>query len=167
MLTDEAVNSIAILEMIKQHRKAIGLSVQWKHCLMNKCECGVAHFGQDSSLGDPILEYSQLHCFRSVSLEVISNRIRMHLSCTEMHIHATGFGFTVEAYICRRKKKITHYQQGVKQIKISKNSHFIAFPRFSISSRRNFLASAAYEALERATLTLAVTVFNSCWVPLS
>jgi hypothetical protein len=47
-----------------------------------------------------------------------------------------------------------------KQIKSSEDSHFIAFPRFSISSRRNLSASAARDALERATSTLAVTVFN-------
>jgi hypothetical protein len=55
-----------------------------------------------------------------------------------MRVHAPGFGFTVEAYICRKRRKITHDQQGAKQIKSSKDSHFIAFPRFSISSRRNF-----------------------------
>jgi hypothetical protein len=45
MLADEAVISIAILETIKQRRKAIGLIVQSKHCLMNKCECSAARFG--------------------------------------------------------------------------------------------------------------------------
>jgi preprotein translocase subunit SecG len=84
-----------------------------------------------------------------------------------MRVHAPGFGFTVEAYVCRKRRKITHDQQGAKQIKVSKNSNFIAFPRFSISSRRNFSASVARKALERATLILAVTIFNSCWVPLS
>jgi hypothetical protein len=113
------------------------------------------------------LEYSQLHRFRSVSLEFISDQIRMRLSCTKMHVHAPSFGFAVEAYICRKKMKITHDQQGAKQIKSSKNSHFIAFPRFSISSRRNFSASVARVALERATSTLALTIFSSCWVLLS
>jgi hypothetical protein len=42
MLTNEAIDSIAILETIKQHRKAIGLIVQRKHCLMHKRECGAA-----------------------------------------------------------------------------------------------------------------------------
>jgi hypothetical protein len=73
MLANEAIDSVAILEMIKQRRKAIELIVQREHCLMHKRECGVARFGQDSSLGDPILEYSQLHRFRSVSPEVISD----------------------------------------------------------------------------------------------
>jgi hypothetical protein len=58
MLANEAIDSVAILETIKQRREAIGLIVQRKHCLMHKRECGAAHFGQDSSLGDPILEYS-------------------------------------------------------------------------------------------------------------
>jgi hypothetical protein len=79
-----------------------------------------------------------------------------------MRVHAPGFGFAVEAYICRRRRKVTHDQQGAKQVKSSKDSHFIAFPRFSISSRRNFSASVAREALERATSTLAVTIFSSC-----
>jgi hypothetical protein len=167
MFADKAIDSVAILEMIKQHREAIGLTVQRKHCLMHKCKSGAACFGQDSSLGDPILEYSQLHCFRSVSPEVVSDRIRMCLSCSKVRVHAPGFGFAVKTYICMKRKKITHGQQGAKQIKSSKDSHFIAFPRLSISSRRNFLASVAHEALERTTLTLEVTILSSCWVPLS
>jgi hypothetical protein len=73
MLANEAIDSVAILEMSKQHREAIGLIVQRKHCLMHKREGGAAHFGQDSSLGNPILEYSQLHRLRSVGLEVIGD----------------------------------------------------------------------------------------------
>jgi hypothetical protein len=81
---------------------------------MHKRECGVARFGQDSSLGDPILEYIQLHRFRSVSPEVISDQIRMRLSCTKVRVHALGFGFAVKTYICRKRKKIIHDQQGAK-----------------------------------------------------
>jgi hypothetical protein len=55
MLVKEVIDNVAIFEMIKQRRKAIGLIVQRKHCLMHKHECGAARFGQDSSLGDPIL----------------------------------------------------------------------------------------------------------------
>jgi hypothetical protein len=84
-----------------------------------------------------------------------------------MRIHAPSLGFAVETYIYRKRRKITHGQPGTKQIKNSKDKHFIAFPRFSISSRRNFSMSVAREALERATSTFAVTIFNSCWVPLS
>jgi hypothetical protein len=73
MLANEAIDSVAILEMIKQCREAIELIVQRKHCHMHKRERGAAHFGQDPSLGDPILEYSQLHRFRSVSPEVIND----------------------------------------------------------------------------------------------
>jgi hypothetical protein len=79
-----------------------------------------------------------------------------------MRVHAPSLGFAIETYICRKRRKFTHDQPGAKQIKSSKDSHFIAFPRFLISSRRNFLASVALEASERATSTLAVTVFNSC-----
>jgi hypothetical protein len=43
-LADKAIDSIAILEAIKQRREAIGLIVQRKHCLMHKRECGVACF---------------------------------------------------------------------------------------------------------------------------
>jgi hypothetical protein len=65
--------------------------------------------------------------------------------------------------IVKEKKMITHGQPEKEQIKSSKVSHFIAFPRFLISSRRNFSTSAAREALERATLTFAVIVFSSYW----
>jgi hypothetical protein len=63
MLANEAIDSVAVLESIKQRGKAIGLIVQRKHRLVHKCEGGAARFGQDSSLGDPILEYCQLHRF--------------------------------------------------------------------------------------------------------
>jgi hypothetical protein len=68
-----------------------------------------------------------------------------------MRVHALSLGFAVETYICRKRRKITHDQPGAKQIKSLKDSHFIAFPRFSISSRRKISASVAREALERAT----------------
>jgi hypothetical protein len=45
MLVDEAIDSIAIPEGIKQRREAIGLIVQRKHRLMHKRECGAACFG--------------------------------------------------------------------------------------------------------------------------
>jgi hypothetical protein len=63
MLANEAIDGVAILETIKQRREAIGLIVQRKHRLVHKREGGVARFGQDSSLGDPILEYRHLHLF--------------------------------------------------------------------------------------------------------
>jgi hypothetical protein len=44
MLANEAIDSVAILETIKQRREAIGLVVQRKHCLMHKRECGVTRF---------------------------------------------------------------------------------------------------------------------------
>jgi hypothetical protein len=91
----------------------------------------------------------------------------MSLSYTKMHVHAPSLNFAVATYICRKRRKITHGQPGAKQNKSSKDLHFIAFPWFSISSRRNFSVFVAREALERATSTFAVTVFNSCWVPLS
>jgi hypothetical protein len=107
MLANEAIDSVAILETIKQRRKAIGMIVQREHCLMHKRECGAARFGKDSSLGNPILEYGQLHRFRSVSPEVISDRICMRLSCTKVRVHAPGFGFAVKTCICTKRKKIT------------------------------------------------------------
>jgi hypothetical protein len=45
MLADEVIDSIAILEAIKQRMEAIGLIVQRKHRLMQKHECGAACFG--------------------------------------------------------------------------------------------------------------------------
>jgi hypothetical protein len=57
MLTNKAIDRVAVLESIKQRGEAIGLIVQRKHRLVHKREGGATHFGQDSSLGDPILEY--------------------------------------------------------------------------------------------------------------
>jgi hypothetical protein len=57
MFANEAIDSVAILKSIKQRGEAFGLIVQRKHRLMHKREGGAARFGQNSSLGDPILEY--------------------------------------------------------------------------------------------------------------
>jgi hypothetical protein len=45
MLANEAIDSLAILESIKQCGKAFGLVVQRKHRLMHKREGGAARFG--------------------------------------------------------------------------------------------------------------------------
>jgi hypothetical protein len=102
VLSNKGVDSIAVLESIKQRRETFGLIIQRKHCFMHKREGTAAHFGQYSSLGDPILEDCQLQCFRSVSPETVSNRISMRLSCTKVRIHASGFGFAIKTYIYRR-----------------------------------------------------------------
>jgi hypothetical protein len=73
---------------------------------VHKREGGAARLGQNSSLGDPILEYGQFQRFRPVSPEVISDRISVCLSCTKVRIYALGFGFAIKAYICRRGKNV-------------------------------------------------------------
>jgi hypothetical protein len=70
---NEAINSVAILKPIKQCRKAFRLIVERKHRLVHKREGGVTRLGQNSSLGNPILEYCQFQCFRSISPEVIGD----------------------------------------------------------------------------------------------
>jgi hypothetical protein len=63
MFPNEGVDSVAVLKSIKQRRKAFGLIVQRKHRLMHKRERTAAHFDQNSSLGDPILEDCQFQRF--------------------------------------------------------------------------------------------------------
>jgi hypothetical protein len=63
VFTDEAVDGFSILESTQQSRKAIGLIVQRKHCLVNDRKSGVARISQCPGLGDPILEYGQLLSF--------------------------------------------------------------------------------------------------------
>jgi hypothetical protein len=147
MLTNEAINHVAVLESIKQRGEAIGLIVQRKHRLVHKREGGVARFGQDSSLGDPILEYYQLHRFRPVSPEVVSNRISMRLSCTKVRVYAMGFGFTVEAYISRNRKSVTYDEHGAKTDRDLERLTFHGFPKvldflkkelFGVRSPRSF-----------------------------
>jgi hypothetical protein len=147
MLANEAIDRVAILELIKQHGKAIGLIVQRKHCLMHKREGGAARFGQHSSLGDPILEYCQLHRFRPISPEVVSNRISMRLSCTKVCVHVTGFGLTVEAYICSNRKSVTYDEHGAKTDQELERLTFHGFPKvldflkkelFGVRSPRSF-----------------------------
>jgi hypothetical protein len=147
MLANKAIDSVAILEMIKQRREAIGLIVQRKHRLVHKREGGAVHFGQDSSLGDPILEYCQLHRFRSVSPELISDRISMRLSYTKVRVYAPGFGFAVETYICRKRRNITYDEHGAKSDQELKRLTFHGFSKvldllkkelFSVRSPRSF-----------------------------
>jgi hypothetical protein len=106
MFPNEGINSIAVLESIKQRRKAFGLIVQRKHRLVHKCEGAAARFSQNSSLGDPILEDCQFQRFRSVSPEVVSDRISVRLSRTKVRIYVPSFGFAIKAYICRRVKNV-------------------------------------------------------------
>jgi hypothetical protein len=63
MFPNEAIDSVTILELIKQRGKAFGLIVQRKHRLVHKRKGGAACLGQNSSLGDPILEYRQFQRF--------------------------------------------------------------------------------------------------------
>jgi hypothetical protein len=114
MLANKAIDSFAVLESIKQRGESIGLIVQRKHRLVHTREGGTARLGQDSSLGDPILEHCQLHRFRSVSPEAISNLISMRLICTKVRVYAPGFGFAVKAYICRNRKKVMTSEHGAK-----------------------------------------------------
>jgi preprotein translocase subunit SecG len=86
----------------------------------------------------------------------------------KVRIHASGFGFTVQTCICRGEKKVILDRLRQRSGSNGTNdSHFRAFPKFSTSSRRNFSASAAYDALDRATSNLAVTVFSCCCMFLS
>jgi hypothetical protein len=92
----------------------------------------------------------------------------MHLSRTDVRIHASGFGFAVQTYICKGKKNVILDRfRPQSRPKDAKDSHFKAFPKFSTSSRRNFSASAARDALDRATLALAVATLSYCCVLLS
>jgi hypothetical protein len=112
MFANEAIDNVAVLESIKRCGEAFELIVQRKHRLVHKREGGVAHFGQNSSMSNPILEYCQLHHFRSVSPEVISDRISMRLSHTKVCVYASGFGFAVKTYICRNGKNVTSNEHG-------------------------------------------------------
>jgi hypothetical protein len=147
MFTNEAIDSVAVLESIKQRREAFGLIVQRKHRLMHKREGGAARFGQNSILGDPILEYCQLHRFRSVSPEVISDRISMCLSCTKVRVYALGFGFVVKTYICKNGKNVIFNEHGAQTDQELGRLTFHGFPKaldflkkelFGVRSPRSF-----------------------------
>jgi hypothetical protein len=56
MFTDEAVDGFPIIESAQQGRKAVGLVVQRKHCLMNDHKGCMACLSQRPGLGNPILE---------------------------------------------------------------------------------------------------------------
>jgi hypothetical protein len=161
VLLNKIVDGIAILESIKQHRQAVGFFIQRKHGLVHQSKGTVARFGQHSSLGDPVLEKCQLQRLRPICPEIVSDRISVRLSSTKVHVHASGFSFTVKAHICKEEKNVRLYRlKSRSRPEVPKDLHFRDFPRFSTSSRRNFSASTARAALDRATSTLAVTTFS-------
>jgi hypothetical protein len=174
MFPSEAIDSVAVLESIKQRGKAFGLIVQRKHRLVHKREGGAARLGQNSSLGDPILEYCQFQRFRSVSPEVISDRISVRLSCTKVRIYAPGFGFAVKAYICRRGKNVISNRHGVQADQELRRLTFHGFPKalnflkkepFSVRSPRrlgksNVNLSSNYLQLMLSVLELIVQGSN-------
>jgi hypothetical protein len=161
VLSNKGVDSIAILESIKQRRQAVGLVIQRKHRLVHQSKGTMAHFGQLSSLGDPVLEKGQLQRLRSICPEIVDDQISVCLSSTKVHVHTSGFSFTVKEHICREEKNVKLYRLKPESRPESlKDSHFRDFPRLSISSRRIFSASTARDALDKATSTLAVTAFS-------
>jgi hypothetical protein len=129
MFPNKAIDSVAVLESIKQRGKAFGLIVQRKHRLVHKREGGAAHLGWNSSLGDPILEYCQFQRFRSVSPEVISDRISVRLSCTKVRIYTPSFGFAVKAYICTRGKNVILNRHGAQADRELGRQTFHGFPK--------------------------------------
>jgi hypothetical protein len=68
---EEVVDGFPILESTQQGRKAIGLVIQRKHCLMNSHKSCTACLSQCPGLGDLALEYGQLLSFRVISPEII------------------------------------------------------------------------------------------------
>jgi hypothetical protein len=103
VFSNKGVDSIAILESIKQRRKAFGLVVQRKHCLMHQSKGTTARFGQHSGLGNPVLKNCQLQRFRSIRPKIVSDRISVRLSSMKMRVYVSGFSFTTKAYICREE----------------------------------------------------------------
>jgi hypothetical protein len=53
----------------------------------------------------------------------------MRLSCTKVHIYASGFGFAVEAYICRNRKNVTSSKHGAKIDQEPERLTFHGFPK--------------------------------------
>jgi hypothetical protein len=129
MLANKAIDTFAVLKSIKQSRESVGLIVQRKHCLVHTSEGGAALLGQDSSLGNPILEHGKLHRLRSVSPEAIRNRISMSLSCTKVRVYALGFSFAVKAYICRNRKNVTSSEHGAEIDQELERLTFHGFPK--------------------------------------
>jgi hypothetical protein len=73
VFTDEAIDGFSILESTQQSRKAIGLIVQRKNCLVNDRKSSAARLSQCPGLGDQILEYGQLLSFRAISPEIVGD----------------------------------------------------------------------------------------------
>jgi hypothetical protein len=129
MLTNKAINSFAVLKSIKQSRESFGLIVQRKHHLVHTSEGGAARLGQDSSLGDPILEHCKLHRLRSVSPEAIRNRISMSMSCTKVRVYAPGSSFAIKACVCRNGRDVTSSEHGAEIDQERERLTFHGFPK--------------------------------------
>jgi hypothetical protein len=97
---DKAVDGFPILESPQQSRKTVELVIQRKHHLMNNCKSRTTCLSQRSSLGNSILEHSQLLSLRAISPKIIYDRIGMHLGRMQMRINPTNLSFVVKARIC-------------------------------------------------------------------
>jgi hypothetical protein len=159
MLPDKGVHGISVLEPVEQRRQTFGLFVQREHHLVHQSKSASARLSQHSSLGDPVPKKCQLHRLRPVRPEIVRNRIGVRLSSKKVRVHTSSFSCAVEAHIYRRKKKVK-FDKIEQRSKDTENSHFRPFPKFSTSSSRNFSASAASDAFDRPTSTLAVTTFS-------
>jgi hypothetical protein len=106
VLPDKGIHSIPILELIEPRWQTFGLIVQGEHHLMHQREGASTRLRQHTGLSNPISKNCQLHCFRPISPEVISNRVGVCLGSNKMRIHAPGFGCTIEAHICEKGLKI-------------------------------------------------------------
>jgi hypothetical protein len=84
----------------------------------------------------------------------------MRLSCTKVRVYTPGFGFAVEAYICRNRKNVTCNEHGAQTDQELERLTFHGFPKVLDFLKKEFLASVARKDLERATSTLAVTIFS-------
>jgi hypothetical protein len=105
VFADEAVDGFHILELAQQGRKAVGLVIQRKHCLMNDRKSRTACLSQHPGLGNPILEHGQLLSFRAISPEIIYDRIGMCLGHTKMRVHAMSLSFIIKARIYIQQKR--------------------------------------------------------------
>jgi hypothetical protein len=134
---------------------------------MHKGKSSLAGLSQLTSLRNSILKDGQLHGLGSIRPEVIGNQICVALSRPKMRIHTLSLGLAVSTRICNQQKVDQNSHTRRRTDQELDNLHFIAFPRFSISSRRKFSVFEASEAFERATSTFAVTTFSSCCARLS
>jgi hypothetical protein len=84
----------------------------------------------------------------------------MCLSCTKVRVYAPGFGFAIEAYICKDRKNVTCGEHGAKTNQELERLTFHGFPKVLDFLKKELLGIRSLRSFGKSNVDLAVTIFR-------